>query len=104
MDLYLKASPDVLMDLTKRMKYASEDLQKDATEIQYLLSQFGDALSGEDVTRTIDGANSEIDHCKQLCDTLNGISSDLRKIYEAYLHTEQLTVARINQSLRNNAT
>ena len=100
----IRVEPAPLLLLADRMKMASEDLAYDVVEIQYLLSKFGDTISGEEFTQTIDGAKSEVERCKQLCDTLNGISSDLRKIYAEYLNAEQAMLERINQSLRNNVT
>lgn len=99
----IRSTPSPLLLLSDRMKKASDDLERDTLEIQYLLSQFGDAVSGEETDQAIRNAQRDIAHCKHLCHELSKISSDLQEIRKAYLAEETTMMNRINESLRNMA-
>ena len=106
----LRVEPEPLLALADHISMASSDLARDTVEIQYLLSELDNKVSvrwvgdaDEKITQTIDAAKDGIDYCKQLGNTLDEISSALRKIYETYLRTEETTVAQINASLRDMA-
>ena len=98
-DITFKVSPDALKTLLERINNASEDLQKDTVEIQYLLSQLNNSVSGSAITNMIHGTVSEIEHCEQLCQRLKEIPSDLWQMVGLYSVAESNISAQIQASL-----
>ena len=96
----LNLTSEDLKILKERMEDASADLQHDVTEIQYLLSQFGEATSEREIQTVIDSAKSNIDSCKQLHETLNYLSGYLYYLYTAVNAMETSTAARIADSFK----
>ena len=71
----------------------SEDLQSDAVETQYILSQFKNAISGGEAM--VDDAMNDVQYCTQLSDSLNRLADCLKRVYSAQSNADRFVASNI---------